>query len=152
MRLRALVLLLLGFSAPVSAEWLVGAGYVNGVIGANLEWAGERSSFYVLPGAHVASRGWDITDEFRWVAGMRRRIEGGHTADSGFFVGLLGGDLDGRHQRERLGLGGELGYQWVTEHTRWTLSSGMAVLEEVEERDEDVEPRLTIGVSASFRR
>ena len=152
MRLRTLLLLLLGFSAPAHAEWLVGAGYVNGVIGANVEWAGERNSFYVLPGAHVASRGWDAADDLRWVAGMRHRIDDGHTADSGFYTGILGGDLGGRHQQERLGLGGELGYQWVTDNTRWTLGSGIAFLEEVEERDEDVEPRLTIGVSASFRR
>ncbi len=152
MRLRALTAFLFCLPGLASAELLLGAGYVNGVIGPNIEWAGERNTFYILPGGHVASRGWDGFDEVRWVAGMRRRIERGRTAESGFFTGVLAGDLDGRHQRERLGAGAELGYQWVNEHTRWTVSSGMAVLEEVEERNEDVEPRLTIGVTATLRR
>ena len=39
------------------AELLVGIGYMNGVVGPNLEWAWQLNTAYVLPGAHMGNQG-----------------------------------------------------------------------------------------------
>jgi len=132
------------------AELLVGIGYMNGVVGPNLEWAWQRNTAYVLPGAHLGNQG--LEDDFRWVAGMRHRIDRGTTVTSGFFTGAMVGDLGGEKHYERLGVGGELGHQWVGNFLRLTVSGGIALLEELKEEDLDMEPQLTIGVTLSLRR
>ena len=142
---------LLLLPALSQAELLLGIGYVNGMVGPNLEWAWQRHTAYVQPGAHLGDYGLE-DDELRWVAGMRYRIDQGTTVTSGFFTGLMVGDLGGERQYERLGIGGELGHQWVGNYLRLTISGGMAVLEELRERDLDVEPQFLLGVTLSVRR
>jgi hypothetical protein len=166
MPVRFLVCLILLLSSPAMAEKLIGFGYVNSLVGVNLEWAFERNTVYALPGFNIdyggsESSNDDIvtedegglqTDDFRWILGMRHRIEGGSTASDGFFTGVMVGDLGGRQQYERLGVGGELGYQWVKDYTRWTLSAGLAGLEEQEERNLDAEPEAFLSLTISLRR
>ncbi|MCK0538434.1 hypothetical protein [Alcanivorax quisquiliarum] len=142
---------LLLLPALSQAELLLGIGYVNGMVGPNLEWAWQRHTAYVQPGAHLGDYGLE-DDELRWVAGMRYRIDQGTTVTSGFFTGLMVGDLGGERQYERLGIGGELGHQWMGNYLRLTISGGMAVLEELRERDLDVEPQFLLGVTLSVRR
>lgn len=149
---RILCVLTLFMASSAMAEGLIGFAFVNKVHGLNLEWAFERNSVYVVSGAHLDSGGLE-TDDLRYVVGARHRINDGTTDTSGFFTGALAGDLGGRQQYERLGAGGELGYQWVKEHTRWTLSGGLAVLEKLEEHGiEDNEPEAFIAVSVSLRK
>jgi len=138
--------------AAAQGELLVGVGQVNGVVGPNLEWGFERSSIYAIPGGQITSAGWNAPDDFRWVVGARRRIAREQTITSGFFTGAMVGDLGGESRFERLGVGGEFGYQWVTTYLRWTLSSGVALLEELEEKNEDSAPLVIFGASVSFRR
>ena len=93
---------LLSFLAllPLSAaadDALIGIGYLNGLVGLNLEWATEKNSFYGMPAYYVDSSGLD-TEEFRWVAGWRRKMERGLMSEKGFYTGLMAGDLGGeRH-------------------------------------------------------
>lgn len=148
---RFLCFLVLLLSSPVMAEGLIGFAYVNNLNAINLEWAFKRNTVYVASGAHTGTNGLE-TDDIRYVAGARHIINDGATDKSGFYTGFMGGDLGGRKQYERLGVGGELGYQWVTDYTRWTLSGGLAVLEEIEERNLEKEPEAFLGFSISLRK
>lgn len=148
---RILLLVVTLMLAPASlAEGLIGYAFVNNINGVNLEWAFERNSVYVVPGVFFDSGGAD-TEEVRWAAGFRHRIDEGTMDTSGFYTGLMAGDLDGRRQYDRLGAGGELGHQWVTDNTRWTLSAGLVALEEQEERELDAEPEVFFAFSVSLR-
>lgn len=145
-----LTLLLLGASLTARAEVLVGIANVANLTGLNLEWAGERTSYYVVPGFETKSTGLD-EDRFHWVAGTRHRLERGLTSTSGFYSGLLIGDF-AEHDYQRLGAGADLGYQWVKEYTRITLGSGIVFLEEKPEFNLEAEPELVIGLTISLRK
>lgn len=161
------LLVLLPLSATAD-EALIGLGYLNGLVGLNLEWAKEKNSFYALPSTYIGSGGAE-DDEFRWVAGWRHKMERGRMDESGFYLGLLAGDLGGEKHYERLGAGVELGHQWVKDYTRWTLSGAVGVLESldcsdyrssagcnsVKKQDQyelDAEPTAILGISVSLRR
>lgn len=148
---RILCLTVLLVLTPLArADGLVGLGFVNNVIGANLEWTFEHSTVYLVPGYYFDSGG-ARTDTLRWVTGYRHILEDGTTDETGFYTGVMGGHVDGKRQTERLGLGGELGHQWVTDNTRWTLSAGLVALEERELHDESVEPEAFFAFSVSLR-
>lgn len=139
-------------AAPVTrADTLVGIAFVEGLTGLNLEYMGERTSYYGVFGAHSNSGGFE-TDDTRWQLGFRKRVERSPMASPGFYVGMVVGDLGGRKQYERLGVGGELGHQWLTPNTRTTVSVGLAALEELKEQALDAEPGVFLGVSWSIRR
>ena len=139
-------------AAPVTrADTLVGIAFVEGLTGLNLEYMGERTSYYGVFGAHSGSGGLEAGDN-RWVVGFRKRVDRAPMASPGFFVGMVAGDLGGRKQYERLGVGGELGHQWLTPNSRTTLSAGFAALEEVEEQAVEAEPGVFLGVTWSVRR
>lgn len=151
-RLRSVFLLICMFPLSVGAEILVGPSSVNSVIAPTFEWAGKSSSYYAMYGAHLARGGWDVADDPRWLVGSRHRLDDGTTDTSGFYIGAVAGDLGGRRQFERLGIGGEIGHQWVGEFVRLTMGGGIAVLEEMEERAEDAEPALILSISLMIRR
>ena len=144
-------LLWLAMAGAARADVLVGIAHVDGLTGLNLEYMGERTSWYTVLGSHTGTSGQE-TDDFRWQAGFRKRLERAPAASPGFYAGLTVGDLGGRKQYERLGAGFELGHQWLTTYTRTTVSGGFAVLEEIEERELDVEPGMFLGISWSLRR
>ena len=162
-----LAALLLSVAGQASSEMLVGYAFVNGISGLNLEWAGQRNSVYVVPGTYLVDGG--LSDKWRWVAGVRHRIDRGYTNVSGYYTGLMVGDLAGEHRYERLGAGFEIGHQWVKEYTRITLSGGVAALQSLdcsdyrravfcdtaqERKDNalDMEPGLILGLTISLRR
>jgi len=164
---RFLAVSLLLIAGQSHSEVLVGYGFVNGISGLNLEWAGERNSFYVMPGTYLVGGG--LSEKYRWIAGMRHRIDRGYTNINGFYTGAMVGDLGGESRYERLGLGFEVGHQWVREYTRTTLSGGLALLQKLdcddyraanecntpEQRDDnalDMEPGVIIGLTISLRR
>jgi len=159
--------LLLSVAGQASSEMLVGYAFVNGINGLNLEWAGQRNTVYVVPGTYLANSG--LSDKWRWVAGFRHRIDRGYTNVSGYYTGMMVGDLGGEHRYERLGVGFEIGHQWVKEYTRTTISGGVAALESLscsdyrratscntaQKRQDsalDVEPALILGLTISLRR
>ncbi|MGB2246206.1 MAG: hypothetical protein ACPH3N_00980 [Alcanivorax sediminis] len=158
---------LLPFSAQAD-DALIGLGYLNGLVGVNLEWATTQNSFFVMPAYYVDSSGLD-TDEFRWAAGWRHKMERGMMDESGFYTGLMAGDFGGERHYERLGAGFEIGHQWVKPYSRWTVSGVIGAVEalecaeykaafrcdseeEQEQYDLDVEPVVILGISYSFRR
>jgi hypothetical protein len=165
---RSLLAAVLLLSASYShAEMLVGYAFVNGISGLNLEWATKRNSYYVVPGTYLVDGG--LSDDWRWVAGFRHRIDRGFTNISGYYTGVIVGDLGGESAYERLGVGFEIGHQWVTEYLRTTVGAGVAVLEEKECSDYrtdafcssetrreqaklDVEPGLILTLTISLRR
>ncbi len=118
----------------VADDLLIGLGYLNGLAGLNLEWATEHNSFYAMPSVYLDSGGLD-TDEPRWVAGWRHKMERGLMSENGFYTGLMAGDLGGESHYERLGVGVELGHE-----------------EERDNNDLDVEPVVVLGISFSLRR
>ena len=170
MLLRRCLLLvsLVGLSSAATAEKLIGIAFVSGLTGVNLEWAGERTSYYGMFGSHFDDGGLDTS--VRWVAGFRHRLDGGFTNTSGFYIGGMAGDLGADKDYERLGAGFEVGYQWVKSHTRITLGGGVAVLEqldcsdrfdnpalcdsadEIEQREEEAEPGVILSLTISLRR
>jgi hypothetical protein len=151
MAVRILCLTALLVLAPwARAEGLIGLGIANNVNGLNLEWTFEHNSVYVLPGLYFDDTG-ARRDDVSWVAGFRHRLEGGTMDEDGFFNGVMVGDLDGTSGTDRLGAGGELGYQWATDHTRWTLSAGLVALEDRPRFDEGVVPEAFFAFSVSLR-
>lgn len=162
-----LAAMLLSVAGQASSEVFVGYAFVNGISGLNLEWAGQRNSVYVIPGTYLVDGG--LSDKWRWVAGVRHRIDRGYTNVSGFYTGLMVGDLAGESRYERLGAGFEIGHQWVKEYTRTTLSGGVAALESLDCSDYrgatscnteqkrkdnalDMEPGLILSLTISLRR
>lgn len=129
---------------------MLGYAFVSNLNGMNLEWAFEHNTVYLVPGYYFDSGG-ARTDTARWVTGYRHLLEDTPTDESGFFTGALAGHLDGKRQTERLGLGGELGHQWVKDYTRWTFSASLVALEDRPAHDQGVEPEVFFAFSVSLR-
>jgi|GEM_PF-420008 len=143
---------LLACAVSARAELLIGLANVSNITGLNLEWAGDRSSYYVMPGLEMR-RGGLREDNFRWVVGMRHRLERGLMSSSGFYSGLLAGNFgDSPTQVDRHGAGAELGHQWVKEYSRIGLGAALLYMEEVEELDLKGEPRVVLGINFSLRK
>lgn len=68
----------------------------------------------------------------------------------GFFGGHLAGEKIGREDRLRLGIGAEMGHQWVTEYRRAALTVGLGILEPMENGNADLEAEPAIFFSYTF--
>lgn len=145
-----LIVLLLSTAGAVRAEILVGLTQLDELTGLNLEWAGDHNSVYVMPAAERSSGGFK--SKLRWAAGFRHRLEGGLTSNSGFYAGLIAGDIGGDKEYVRYGGGGELGHQWTRPGLRITASAALVVLEELPEEELETEPAVLMSVSFSLRR
>lgn len=141
---------LLGLSLAAQAELLIGLGHVEKLTGPSIEWAGEHNSFYAMPAYKINGNGIN-TDELRWVAGIRHRLERGLTSESGFYSGFIVGDF-GKHRYERLGAGLQLGHQWVKQYTRIAIDGGMVALERDPVLNFRTEPLFILGVTLSLRK
>lgn len=137
----------------VRAEFLVGIAGANELMGVNLEFAGQASSFYVVLGAYQAKTGYEI-DNLTGLMGYRR-YQGGQFTKNTYFGGVFAGDVDGGATYNRFGAGGEFGYQWITENLRVTAQAGLAIVGEPSNasptKPGDPEPHLLIGASVSLR-
>lgn len=154
MRARALTLLvailLAVTSASARAEFLLGLVAANELVGTNFEWAGEASSTYIVLGAYQAKTGFEIADMTGYIG--HRRYAGGVFAKSTFFGGVVAGDLGGSPGITRAGIGGEAGYQWLTENLRVSIQAGLAILEaDPASANSEPEPESFIGAGASIR-
>lgn len=143
--------MLLLWSATLRADVLIGIANIANLTGLNLEWTGDHNSVYVVPALERRRTGLR-DDKIRWIAGMRHRLERGSMDSSGFFSGLMVGDLAGDKDYERLGAGGELGYQWSKEYTRISLSAALVVLEAVPEEELEEEPSVELGITINLKR
>lgn len=137
---------------PVAAfaQGLVGVAYVNKLIGLNLEWTTEHNSFYVIPGVYFNQSSSGAGNKVRWVGGFRHRMSGETMDTSGFFIGVIGGDLGGNSHYKRLGIGGEMGVQLVKKYTRWTVSGAIVALNHDKKRNLDNEPAAILSLSLSL--
>lgn len=142
--------LLLTLSLSAQAELLIGLGHIEKLTGPSIEWAGERNSVYVMP-AYKLNGGGINTDELRWVAGVRHRLERGLTSESGFYSGFIIGDF-GKHRYQRLGAGLQLGRQWVKQYTRIAVDGGMVALESDPALNFSTEPQFVLGITISLRK
>ncbi len=142
---------LLVSAVTARAEALIGIANVANITGLNLEWAGEHNSVYVMPGLELKSDGLR-EDNFRWTAGFRHRLERGLMSTSGFYSGLLVGNLGEHPNLDRYGAGAELGHQWVKEFTRIGLGAALLYMEPLDEVDLDGEPRVVLGINISLRK
>lgn len=143
--------ILLVCTLSARAEVLVGIANVSNITGLNLEWAGDHNSYYVVPGMELKGGGLD-DNRFRWVVGMRHRLDRAYMSTSGFFSGLQLGNYEGVGRYDRLGAGPELGYQWVKDYTRIGLSSALLYMEAVPEADINAEPNVVLGITISLRK
>lgn len=109
----------------VQAELLVGLATENGLKGINIEGTGKAGSAYVVLGTYQSATGFQPR-HITGVLGLRR-FQGNKFDEDGYFAGVFAGDIDGGPNRHRYGGGGEVGYQWLTDHLRLTLEAGMAL-------------------------
>jgi hypothetical protein len=158
MRVRVSIILmsvLLTISAQAAkAEFLLGLVVANELLGSSLEWAGEASSTYLVLGSYQSKAGYQVEDMTAYVG--HRRYAGGVFAKSSFFGGVLLGDLGGGPNFNRPGIGGEAGYQWLTENLRVSLNAGVVILGEPSGASgtgstSDPEPASFIGAGAAIR-
>lgn len=150
-RLAFSVLLAMLLPAAAQAEFWLGVGVDGGIAGINIEVANDRGSAWILVGAYQSSTGFELFDEMTAVAGVRRYQTG--YSQNGYFAGLFLGDVDGSDGEPRLGAGGELGYQWLTDNLRMTLQAGMALAEGDDNKpgESAVKPVPMLGASVSMR-
>lgn len=141
------------FLLPLSAFAgpYLGVAYVDNIVGLNLEWAWSRTSVYLVPGYRFSQSTGGANNSVRWVGGVRHLMSDGTMEQSGFFLGLIGGDLGGSRHYRRSGIGGEIGYQHIEDFTRWTVSGAMVVLEHDPVRNLRNEPAVVFGLSVSLR-
>lgn len=161
MRVFALILAaamtLLLASAPARAEMYLGLTADGQLLGVNIEFAGAVGSAYVVLGAYEANTGYEF-ENLTAIIGLRR-FQGGKYKESSFFGGIFLGDVDGGPSYTRLGAGGEVGYQWVTENLRTTLHAGMALVGEASgegapvtsSASASIQPSPLLGASVSLR-
>lgn len=155
MRVVALPVLLCLAVLPVAArpEVLVGVTMNSGLNGINIDVAGDFGDAWILLGAYQAATGFEL-ESLTAVAGYRSYLTGKYN-ESGFFAGVFAGDVDGGPTYNRVGAGGEIGYQWITSNLRMTLHSGVAIAGEATGGNvitsTDPQPVAIIGASASLR-
>lgn len=134
------------------AGGLVGLAYVDNLVGLNLEWAMNRSSIYVIPAVRFTQGTGGASDDLRWVAGARHVLDKASMDESGFFLGVTGGDYGSTMHYRRNGYGGEIGYQLVKKYTRWTFSGGLVVLDQDGKHNLKSEPSVFLGATLSLKR
>lgn len=141
-------------STPAQAELLVGLTEDSGLLGINVEVAGSAGSAYVVIGAYQARTGIDPAN-LTGIVGLRR-FQDGKFNQNGYFGGIFLGDVGGGTDYNRYGAGGELGYQWLTDHLRMTMHAGVALMGEASGpqapvASSSVEPAPLLGASISLR-
>ncbi|MFZ5756621.1 MAG: hypothetical protein ACOY3X_06935 [Pseudomonadota bacterium] len=141
-------------ASTARAELLVGLTTNSGITGVNVEVVGKGTSGYILLGAYPDDTGYE-PENLTGMIGFRR-FQGGKADQNGYFGGGFAGDVDGGPGYNRFGAGGELGYQWLTDHLRFTLHAGMALAGEssrgAREGQTDISPVPHLGASVSLRR
>lgn len=134
------------------AGGLIGLAYVDNLVGLNLEWTMSRSSVYAIPAVRFTQGTGGAANDLRWIAGARHVLDKKSMAESGFFIGVTGGDYGSTMHYRRNGYGGEIGYQLVKKYTRWTFNGGFVVLDQDGRRNLKSEPSAFLGISLSLHR
>lgn len=143
----------LTLAAPARAELYLGLAVESGLFGVNIELAGPVGSVYAVLGSYQGSTGYEFENMTGFVG--LRRFQDGKFNEDGYFGGVFVGDIGGGTDYNRFGLGGELGYQWLTSHLRMTLQAGMALMGDGSGKGApetgNIEPAALLGASISMR-
>ncbi len=130
---------------PMPTQAYAGVSTYNDLVGVQLEVANPVGSVYLMVGGHLTRMNvddWAEGSPAGFVAGFRFFADG-YGLDSSWYITGFGGTLGVERRREdgerkayqRLGLGGGLGYQHVTERARLGFTLGVARLESVDADD-----------------
>lgn len=146
---------ILVISNPALAQGYIGITKMHEIFGMNFETAGDWGGAFVVVGANDNSTGYEFQEDLTFIAGYRRYIDGVYD-QSNFYLSFLAGDLDGTARYNRYGLGGELGYQWVSDHLRSTLSVSLAAVESINDpavpKVDKAKPVMFFSYSVSMKK
>ena len=156
------LLLLPNFSfADLVTDTFWGLGSYGTLTGLNFELSGDKGGAWLLVGSHGGTTSLFEPDRVTAMFGYRRYFAGDQNK-SNFFGGLVMGDAYGTGSGPRLGVGGEMGYQWLKQYVRATFSGGVLILEEIPEGTKadnggertvhEMEPQMLFSFSLSLRR
>lgn len=105
----------------------VGLGLFSDMMNVNVEKVTPWGNFMVRVGRFQGVEG------LAYNAAWRTPLEGEDGNATGFYLGAFVGHVAGEtisdHGYQRMGLGGEMSYQWVTEYTRRELAVGLGAAE-----------------------
>lgn len=118
-------------AAPANPNDLyVGLGLFSDMMNVNVEKVTPWGNFMVRVGRFQGVEG------LAYNATWRTPLEGDDGNATGFYLGAFAGHVAGEsianHGYQRMGLGGEMSYQWVTEYTRRELAVGLGAAEPLE--------------------
>ena len=135
---------------PVSTY--AGIGLFDDMLNANVETVTDMGNFYLRVGKFMESHAGMAVN-----AGWRYPITG-ERDESGYFMGVFLGQVIASsytHEDElRNGIGFDLSYQWVNDHTRKTISVGLGTgfSEEVEhDSNEPAQPKAFFSFSTALK-
>lgn len=137
-------------AAPITNDLYVGVGMFDEMMNVNLEKVTRWGNFMVRAGRFHKIEALAVN--MSW----RRPLDGDDGNATGFYLGAFGGQIVGEEvfdePRMRLGLGGEMGYQWVHEYTRSELTVGLGAAEPVKEGSvkHDAVPTLFFSYTISL--
>lgn len=135
---------------PVSTY--AGVGLFDDMLHANVETVTDLGNFYLRVGKFMESHAGLAAN-----VGWRYPITG-ERDEAGYFMGVFAGNVMATsfsHEDElRTGMGFDLSYQWVTEHTRKTISVGLGTgfSDRVEHNaDEPAQPKAFFSFSTALK-
>lgn len=105
-------------------NYYLGVGMFDDMVNVNVEAVTRWGNFIVRAGTFK-----NINTGISTNVGWRKPLSGGDPHDSGYFIGLFGGQVMGDNigdkSFQRIGGGAELGYHWVNDYTRKEISVGL---------------------------
>lgn len=122
----------------------VGVGLFGDMLNVNLEYVSEDWGNLALRVGQFQGVNTGVAGNVSW----RKPITADDPTVDGYFVGVFAGqimgDTPGGVVVDRLGVGGEMGYHWVSDYTRKVFSVGLGFPEKVERNGQELltEPTL----------
>lgn len=137
----------------------IGIGVFGEMLNVNVESMTRWGNFHVRAGRfqdHAASLALNLS----WRKPVRSDDSDDEDSETrpsngtGYYVGVFGGQLAGEkvgsEDRFRLGIGGEIGRQWVTDYRRSELTVGVALMEAIPEAKLLAEPKVFFSFSIAL--
>lgn len=127
-----------------------GVGLFDDMSNVNVEYVSPWGNFIVRAGRFYGVEG--LAANMSW----RKPLDSDDGNSTGFYIGAFGGHIAAvniaEHGYERLGLGGEMSYQWVSEYTRKELAVGLGAAEplKVGNTEYSADPSIYVSFSVSL--
>lgn len=135
-------------SGAIHNDLYVGVGLFSDMMNVNVEKVTRWGNFMLRMGRFQGVEG--LAANVAW----HTPLEGDDGNATGFYLGAFAGHVAGESINEqgyeRLGLGGEMSYQWVTEYTRRELAVGLGTAEPLKEGNVEYTADPTIFISFSM--